>query len=123
MPVTQFSEKSIVGDFSKRFPGLYVVTARAEDPFFRPARARLIWANHTTAAAQALGMKAGLMGNVSQLRFNFASASGRGAVARQRYYGRERVMRDILRYRPRVQPRAALAADGAPERVGPYAKK
>lgn len=71
-------------DFSKFLSaGDYIVCAKADDPFARPARARLIWAANTAAANAALGIRTVLAGTTAGLSYKVESLAGSSAVKRR----------------------------------------
>ncbi len=63
--------------------GDYVVCAKADDPFVRPARARLIWAANTAAANASLGIPTVLAGSTAGLPYKVESLAGSTAVKRR----------------------------------------
>jgi len=71
-------------DYSTFLPvGDYVVCAKADDPFVRPARARLIWAANTAAATTALGIRTVLAGSTAGLTYKVENLAGAAAVKRR----------------------------------------
>lgn len=62
--------------------GSYVVSAKADDPIARPARARLIWAANTAQAMQNLGVRTLLVGTNGGLPFKTDTLAGVAAARR-----------------------------------------
>lgn len=60
----------------------YTIVSYCGDPFLRPARARLIWANNTAQAVRNLGAEAALVGNVQGLPQKFERKGGQASLRR-----------------------------------------
>lgn len=60
----------------------YGIIAVPGDPFVRPARARLIWANNTAQAVQNLGLEALLAADVQSVPVKFESLQGLSSIRR-----------------------------------------
>lgn len=65
--LSESRDSRIVEEFRTKYPGLYLVASRIDDPLFQPGRARLIWRANTANAVEKLGIPPAILfqGDVS----------------------------------------------------------
>lgn len=78
-----FDEARVIEAVNRLCAGkYYVVMNTPGDPFYRPARARLIWVNNTAQAVQNLGIRTMLAADATGLPVKFENAKGMESLRR-----------------------------------------